>query len=79
MRCTIYEYPLSADTCAALPMLQGLRLFPAMVIVPMMQIAWTLFAIISGMLYFEEYMSFTGLSAAMFFTGVMVGGLSTYR
>ena len=35
-------------------LLQGLRLFPAMVIVPTMQIAWTLFGIISGMLYFEE-------------------------
>lgn len=58
------------------PSPQGLRLFPAMVIVPTMQIAWTLFAIVSGMLYFEEYLDFSGLSAAMFFTGVMVRGLA---
>ncbi len=30
--------------------LQGLNMFPAMVIVPTMQIAWTLLSIISGML-----------------------------
>jgi hypothetical protein len=46
-----------------------------MVIVPTMQIAWTLFGIISGMLYFEEYLDFTPLSAAMFCTGVLVSGL----
>ena len=45
-----------------------------MVIVPTMQIAWTLFGIISGMLYFEEYLDFTPLSAAMFCTGVLVSG-----
>jgi len=28
-------------------------MFPAMVIVPTMQIAWTLFSIMSGMLYFQ--------------------------
>ncbi len=50
-----------------------------MVIVPTMQIAWTLFAIVSGMLYFEEYLAFTGLGAAMFCTGVMVRrGLCTW-
>jgi hypothetical protein len=43
-----------------------------MVIVPTMQIAWTLFGITSGMLYFEEYLEFTVLSGAMFCAGVLV-------
>lgn len=51
---------------------KGLRLFPAMVFVPTMQIAWTFFSIISGMLYFEEYTEFTPTSAVMFALGVAV-------
>jgi hypothetical protein len=47
-------------------------MFPAMVIVPTLQIAWTLFSIVSGMLYFREYRDFTGLSAAMFAVGLAV-------
>jgi hypothetical protein len=34
---------------------KGLRLFPAVVIVPMMQISWTLFSIVGGMVYYKEY------------------------
>jgi hypothetical protein len=30
--------------------------FPAMVIVPLMQICWTLFSIISGLIYFQVYL-----------------------
>ena len=51
---------------------QALRLFPAMVIVPTMQISWTLFSILSGGVFFEEYLAFTRLSAAMFVMGVVV-------
>lgn len=54
---------------------QGLRLFPAMIIVPLMQIAWALFSIISGMLYFEEYKTFTTLGAIMFALGVVVSAV----
>ncbi len=54
-------------------------MFPAMIIVPLMQICWTLFSIISGMLYFQEYTSFNPstakhgpLNAIMFTVGVLV-------
>jgi hypothetical protein len=47
-------------------------MFPAMVIVPVMQISWTLFSIISGMLYFQEYLGFTPLKSVMFPIGVLV-------
>jgi hypothetical protein len=45
-----------------------------MVIVPTLQIAWTLFSIISGMLYFQEFRDFTKLGAAMFAVGLVVRG-----
>ncbi|KAJ9529764.1 hypothetical protein QJQ45_014535 [Haematococcus lacustris] len=60
-------------------LIAALRLFPAMIIVPLMQICWTLFSIISGMIYFQEYMSFNPatarngpLNAIMFSVGVLV-------
>ena len=51
---------------------KGLRLFPAVVIVPTMQISWTLFSIVSGMVYYQEYRTFSTLSACMFALGVGV-------
>jgi len=51
---------------------QGLMMFPAMVIVPTLQIAWTLSSILSGMLYFKEYRDFGSLGASMFFLGLLV-------
>jgi hypothetical protein len=50
-------------------------MFPAMIIVPTLQIAWTLFSILSGMLYFQEYRGLTPLDASMFALGVTVRGL----
>lgn len=50
-------------------------MFPAMVIVPTLQIAWTLFSILSGMLYFQEYKDFSKLGAAMFVVGLFVSDL----
>lgn len=47
-------------------------MFPAMIIVPTLQICWTLFSILSGMLYFQEYAGMSGLGAAMFVLGVVV-------
>lgn len=62
---------LEADgVCACY--VQSLKLFPAIVIVPTMQISWTLFSILSGMVYFKEYTSFGVLNACMFVIGVMV-------
>lgn len=63
------------SACRAFFASQGLRMFPAMIIVPIMQIAWTLLSIISGMLYFKEYTSFTPLKAGMFGLGVVVSAL----
>lgn len=48
-----------------------------MVIVPTMQISWTLFSILSGGVFFEEYLVFTQLSAAMFVLGVVVSPVCT--
>lgn len=53
--------------------MQGLKEFPSIVIVPMMQISWTLFSIVSGGIYFQEYSTFTALSGFMFTLGVLVG------
>lgn len=47
-------------------------MFPAMVIVPTLQICWTLFSILSGMLYFQEYQEMGWLQASMFCLGVAV-------
>jgi hypothetical protein len=34
---------------------KGLRLFPATIIVPTMQIAWTLFSVIGGGIFFQVH------------------------
>eukprot|EP00884_Botryococcus_braunii_P007042 jgi/Botrbrau1/16339/Bobra.0345s0003.1 len=51
---------------------KALKQFPAIMIVPTMQISWTLFSIIGGGIYFQEYRTFTPLSASMFGLGVVV-------
>ena len=53
-------------------LLQALRLFPAVVIVPTMQISWTLFSVVSGGIYYQEYRAFTPFTASMFALGVLV-------
>ncbi|CAG9464631.1 unnamed protein product [Pedinophyceae sp. YPF-701] len=50
----------------------GLRLFPAIIIVPVLQINWTVFSIVSGMVYFQEYTEFDTFSACMFALGVAI-------
>ncbi|GMH45330.1 hypothetical protein BSKO_13287 [Bryopsis sp. KO-2023] len=57
---------------------KALKLFPALIIVPTMQISWTLFSILSGMLYFEEYTSFNALSGFMFALAVAVVFFGVY-
>ena len=54
---------------------QALKLFSAAVIVPTMQIAWTLLSITCGMVYYQEYLGFNTLKACMFALGVLVSGL----
>jgi hypothetical protein len=49
-------------------------MFPALVIVPALQICWTLFSILSGMLYFQEYATMQPLPTALFVLGVGVSG-----
>lgn len=47
-------------------------MFPALIIVPALQICWTLFSILSGMLYFHEYEGMRAGPTAMFVIGVAV-------
>lgn len=56
-------------------------MFPALVIVPSLQICWTLFSILSGMLYFHEYEGMRAGPTAMFVIGVAVsrGDLAVCR
>ncbi|XP_024371631.1 probable magnesium transporter NIPA8 isoform X2 [Physcomitrium patens] len=49
----------------------GLALFDAILIVPMLQIVWTFFSIFTGFIYFEEYRVFGRFRAAMFGVGVL--------
>ncbi len=57
-------------------LLQALRLFPAVVIVPTMQISWTLFSVVSGGIYYQEYHAFTAFTASMFGLGILVSLVS---
>lgn len=59
-------------TCILLCCAQGLRVFPALIIVPCLQLCWTLFGVVCGLLYFQEYRGMTGLQVAMFVLGVCV-------
>ena len=43
-----------------------------MVIVPTMQISWTLFSIVSGGIYYQEYKGYNTLKSVMFAVGVAV-------
>ena len=56
----------------------GLRLFPAQVIVPIMQTFWTLLSVVAGIMYFREWVHFTALTYVMFPVGVLVvvGGIA---
>lgn len=49
----------------------GLAMFDAILIVPMLQIVWTFFSIFTGFIYFEEYRVFDKFRAAMFGVGIM--------
>ncbi|CAD7699807.1 unnamed protein product [Ostreobium quekettii] len=51
---------------------KALKMFPALVIVPTMQISWTMFSIISGLLYFEEYRMFTYTKGFMFGVALVI-------
>lgn len=48
----------------------SLKLFPAMIIIPMMQINWTLFSIVSGGMYFQEFRDFSTMNMCVFCAGV---------
>lgn len=54
------------------PHLQALQLFPAIMIVPMMQISWTLFSILSGGIYFQEYKMLNAAQGCGYAAGVVV-------
>lgn len=48
----------------------GLALFDGILIVPMLQIAWTFFSIFTGFIYFQEYQVFNTLRTSMFLIGI---------
>ncbi|CAK9875437.1 unnamed protein product [Sphagnum jensenii] len=50
----------------------GLAMFDAILIVPMLQIAWTFFSIFTGFIYFEEYRVFDRLRSYMFAVGIFL-------
>ncbi|KAI4348407.1 hypothetical protein L6164_009134 [Bauhinia variegata] len=50
---------------------EGLSFFDAILIVPMFQIAWTLFSICTGFIYFQEYQVFDALRTTMFALGML--------
>lgn len=52
--------------------LQGLLLFPGVVIIPMLEILWVLFILVSGSIYFGDFETFSKLQLAMFGTGVFI-------
>jgi hypothetical protein len=56
---------------ALLPV-QGLQLYDSLIIVPCMQLCTTLFGVVSGLLYFQEYHGMTQLQTAMFVLGVAI-------
>mmetsp|Transcript_8294 Transcript_8294/g.27579 ORF Transcript_8294/g.27579 Transcript_8294/m.27579 type:complete len:791 (-) Transcript_8294:77-2449(-) len=51
---------------------QGLGLFDAMTIVPLMQAAWTLLCIINGGVYFQEFNAFTPEQSGAFCAGLLI-------
>ncbi|MFS7956475.1 putative magnesium transporter NIPA [Helianthus anomalus] len=50
---------------------EGLSQFDAILIVPMLQIAWTFFSICTGFVYFQEYQVFDALRTVMFILGMI--------
>uniref|UniRef100_A0A2P2M6L9 Probable magnesium transporter n=2 Tax=Rhizophora mucronata TaxID=61149 RepID=A0A2P2M6L9_RHIMU len=50
---------------------EGLSIFDAILIVPMLQIAWTFFSICTGFVYFQEYQVFDALRTTMFVLGMI--------
>lgn len=57
---------------------KGLQMFDVLVIVPLMQICWTLFAIVSGGIYFHEFQDFSKAQAAAFCGGIAIAVGSVY-
>ncbi|KAL4426811.1 hypothetical protein ABPG77_006597 [Micractinium sp. CCAP 211/92] len=51
---------------------KAMKLFPVLIIMPIIQIVWVLFSLISGSLYYEEYKTLNALSGSMFGLGVVV-------
>ncbi len=51
---------------------QALRLFPVSIIMPILQIVWVLFSIVSGSLYYQEYKTLDALSGSMFGVGIVI-------
>uniref|UniRef100_A0A6A7GE37 Magnesium transporter NIPA8 n=1 Tax=Hirondellea gigas TaxID=1518452 RepID=A0A6A7GE37_9CRUS len=51
---------------------KALRLFDAIFIVPVMQVIWIVFSVLSGGIYFQEFVKFDLLQFVMFFSGILL-------
>eukprot|EP00002_Diphylleia_rotans_P002214 TRINITY_DN11380_c0_g1_i1.p1 TRINITY_DN11380_c0_g1~~TRINITY_DN11380_c0_g1_i1.p1 ORF type:complete len:473 (+),score=114.53 TRINITY_DN11380_c0_g1_i1:70-1488(+) len=51
---------------------RGLQLFDALLIIPMLQVFWTTFSIISGGIFFDEFASQKPYETCLFFFGVLI-------
>lgn len=69
-------YCQSSDIFYHLKM-QALRLFPVSVMMPLLQVSWVLFSMLSGALYYQETAHMTVLQTTMFATGagILLGGV----
>jgi len=50
----------------------GLQIYDSIVIIPTLQVFWTLFSILDGGIYFREFDEFTFLNYVMFISGVLI-------
>jgi hypothetical protein len=72
MHVTDQQLASSQATVLVLRHVQGLQLYDSLIIVPCMQLCFTLFGVVSGLLYFQVYNGMSQLQTAMFVLGVAV-------
>ena len=51
---------------------RALSLFPAATILPLMQVAWTLLAVMTGGIFFQEFATLQGSNAGLFALGILI-------
>ena len=51
---------------------KALSLFPAATILPLMQVAWTLLAVLTGGIFFQEFATLQGRNSGLFALGILI-------